>query len=629
MSATDDVLFNGEVWRPALEKYAAVTNLTVVVYGVDHKIACGPIHPTPLFDLFTEYAYDSGIFTECASRSLSGALPAASLSVVPAYGLTVIGTPLVLEGETVGALVAGFALSNFPQRPHIERLAGDSRIPFDKLWEAVRSSQPAPEPRLLLYGELLELLGNSLVRGTHLTHQYREVLSRAQQLTLDAERANRLTDESLLQMSHMASHDPLTGLPNRMLLEERIVRAITVARRYQRQLAVLFLDVDRFKHINDSLGHGVGDRLLQSVAERLTASIRGSDTVSRQGGDEFVVLLSEVANAPAAAASAQKIISKLTSPHVTSGHELHVSVSIGISVFPGDGDDATTLIKCADTAMYQAKALGRDQYQFFTANMNARAVERLALESSLRTALKRQEFLLHYQPKMNLNTGSMIGAEALIRWQHPDRGLVRPTQFVPIAEDSGLIVPVGQWVLFEACRQARAWQDAGLRPVPVSVNISAVEFRSKGFLDGVREILRETRLEPHYLELELTERVLMEPGDTTVAVLRALKDLGVQLSVDDFGTGYSSLSYLRKFPIDSLKLDQSFVHEISNDSEGAPIVTAVISMGKSLNYRVVAEGVETVEQLVFLQAQLCAEGQGYLFSPPLAALELAGFLKAS
>jgi EAL domain-containing protein (putative c-di-GMP-specific phosphodiesterase class I) len=350
--------------------------------------------------------------------------------------------------------------------------------------------------------------------------------------------------------------------------------------------------------------------------------------VSRQGGDEFVVLLSEVAHAPAAAASAQKIITKLTAPHFTAGHELHVSVSIGISVYPGDGEDAATLIKCADTAMYQAKALGRDQYQFFTATMNARAVERLALESSLRGALKRQEFLLHYQPKMNLHTGTMIGAEALIRWQHPDRGLVRPTQFVPIAEDSGLIVPVGQWVLFEACRQAREWQDGGLRPIPVSVNISAVEFRSKGFLDGVREILSQTRLDPMFLELELTERVLMEPGDTTVAVLRALKDLGVQLSVDDFGTGYSNLSYLRKFPIDSLKLDQSFVHEIANDSEGAPIVTAVISMGKSLNYRVVAEGVETVEQLAFLQAQLCAEGQGYLFSPPLAANDLAGFLKA-
>jgi diguanylate cyclase len=629
MGTTDEVLFNGEVWRPALETFAAVTNLTVAAYGADRTVVCGPVNPTPLFDLFTEHAYDSGIFHECASRSLAGALPAPSLSVVPEYGLSVIGTPLVLEDETVGALVAGYAVSSFPERQQIERLACDSKIPFESLWEAVRSLQPVPELRLSQFGELLQLLGTSLLRDAHLTHQYREVLKSAQQLTIDAERANRLTDESLLQMSHMASHDPLTGLPNRMLLEERIVRAVTVARRYQRQLAVLFLDVDRFKHINDSLGHGVGDRLLQSVAERLSASVRSSDTVSRQGGDEFVVLLSEVAHAPAAAASAQKIISRLTAPHVTAGHELHVSVSIGISVFPGDGDDAATLIKCADTAMYQAKALGRDQYQFFTANMNARAVERLALESSLRAALKRKEFLLHYQPKMNLNTGAMIGAEALIRWQHPDRGLVRPTQFVPIAEDSGLIVPVGQWVLFEACRQARAWQDTGLRPVPVSVNISAVEFRSKGFLDGVREILAETRLEPQFLELELTERVLMEPGDSTVDVLRALKDLGVQLSVDDFGTGYSSLSYLRKFPIDSLKLDQSFVHEIANDSEGAPIVTAVISMGKSLNYRVVAEGVETVEQLAFLQSQLCAEGQGYLFSPPLAADDLAGFLRAS
>ena len=629
MSRTDGVLFDDARWRPALETFAAVTNLTVVAYGADQKVVCGPVNPTPLYDLFTAHAYDAGIFSECASQSLAGALPAPSLSVAPAYGLSVIGTPLVLEEETVGALVAGYAHSALPERSQIERLAGDSKIPFDILWGTIQATESVSEARLALFGELLQLLGNSMLRDAHLTHQYGEVVARAQQLTLDAERANRLTDESLLQMSHMASHDPLTGLPNRMLLEERIVRAITVARRYQRQLAILFLDVDRFKHINDSLGHEVGDRLLQSLAERLIGSVRSSDTVSRQGGDEFVVLLSEVAHAPAAAASAQKIISKLTAPHVTAGHELHVSVSIGISVFPGDGDDAATLIKCADTAMYQAKALGRDQYQFFTATMNARAVERLALESSLRGALRRQEFLLHYQPKMNLHTGTMIGAEALIRWQHPDRGLVRPTQFVPIAEDSGLIVPVGQWVLLEACRQAREWQDAGLRPVPVSVNISAVEFRSKGFLEGVGEILRETRLDPGFLELELTERVLMEQGDSTVAVLRALKDLGVQLSVDDFGTGYSNLSYLRKFPIDSLKLDQSFVHEIANDSEGAPIVTAVISMGKSLNYRVVAEGVETVEQLAFLQSQLCAEGQGYLFSPPLAANDLVGFLKAS
>jgi diguanylate cyclase (GGDEF)-like protein len=437
MSRTDDVLFNGDVWRPALEKFAAISNITLVVYGADQHVVCGPISPTPLYDLFTAHSYDPGIFNECANRALTGALPTPSLSVVPAYGVSVIGTPLILEDETVGALVGGYALSSFPQRAQIERLACDSKIPFEDLWEAVRTYQPVPEPRLLLFGELLQMLGNSLLQGTHLTHQYNEVVSRAQQLTLDAERANRLTDESLLQMSHMASHDPLTGLPNRMLLEERIVRAITVARRYGRQLAVLFLDVDRFKHINDSLGHGIGDRLLQSVSERLVSSVRSSDTVSRQGGDEFVVLLSEVANASSAAASAQKIITRLTAPHATAGHELHVSVSIGISVFPGDGDDAATLIKCADTAMYQAKALGRDQYQFFTANMNARAVERLALESSLRSALKRQEFLLHYQPKMNLNTGAMIGAEALIRWQHPERGLVRPTQFVPIAEIPG------------------------------------------------------------------------------------------------------------------------------------------------------------------------------------------------
>jgi diguanylate cyclase (GGDEF)-like protein/PAS domain S-box-containing protein len=422
-----------------------------------------------------------------------------------------------------------------------------------------------------------------------------------------------------LQAIHLSQHDFLTDLPNRMLLNDRLTQAIGLARRHSHRLAVLFLDLDRFKHVNDSLGHGIGDRLLQSVARRLVACVRTSDTVSRQGGDEFVVLLSEITHADDAAATAQKIIAALVAPHDVAQHQLHVTVTIGISIFPADGPNAETLIKCADTAMYHAKERSRNSYQFFERAMNARAVERQSIEAGLHLALARGEFVLHYQPKIDLDTGATTGAEALIRWVHPERGLMLPKDFVPIAEDCGLIVPIGQWVLREACRQARAWIDEGRPPLAVAVNISAVEFRDPRFLDHVRRALRDTRLEARYLELELTESSLLQHPDATAFALQVLKDMGVQVAIDDFGTGYSSLSYLRQFPTSVLKIDQSFVHEISADRVGTSIVCAVISMGRSLGHRVIAEGVETAEQLAFLRAQHCGEGQGYYFSRPVAA----------
>jgi len=426
-----------------------------------------------------------------------------------------------------------------------------------------------------------------------------------------------------VQMTHSAQHDVVTNLPNRLLLNDRISQSISLARRQRKHIAVIFLDLDRFKYINDSLGHAIGDQLLQSVAKRLLAGVRGSDTVSRQGGDEFVILLSEITYPEDAATSTRKILLSLSAPHSIVGQDLHIDGSIGISIYPEDGEDAETLIKSADTAMYHAKENGRNNFQFFKAEMNLKAVERQSLESGLRRALEREEFLLHYQPKVNLETGDITGVEALIRWRQPDRGLVPPSQFVPIAEDCGLILHIGRWVLREACRQARAWQDAGLPTVPVAVNVSAVEFRDKGFVEGVRAILSETGLEARYLDLELTEGVLMEDGESTAAVLRTLKMMGVHLAVDDFGTGYSSLSYLRQFPIDVLKIDKSFVHQISGDPNDSAIVSAVIDMGKNLKQRVVAEGIETQEQLAFLQARHCAEGQGYLFSRPLAAAQFA------
>jgi EAL domain-containing protein (putative c-di-GMP-specific phosphodiesterase class I) len=358
----------------------------------------------------------------------------------------------------------------------------------------------------------------------------------------------------------------------------------------------------------------------------LLASVRKSDTVSRQGGDEFVILLSETTNPGDAAKSANKIILSLSGPHSIGGQDLYIDGSIGISVYPGDGADAETLIKNADTAMYHAKEHGRNNFQFFEAEMNSKAVERQSLESGLRLALERREFLLHYQPKVNLDTGEVTGVEALIRWLRPDRGLVPPSHFIPVAEDSDLILPIGRWVLREACRQAREWQDADLPFNRISVNVSATEFRHKDFVEGVRRILAETGFEACRLDLELTEGVLMDDAESTASVLKALKAMGVHLAVDDFGTGYSSLSYLQQFPIDVLKIDQSFVRQISGDPNDTAIVRAIIDMGKKLKQRVIAEGIETQEQLAFLRARHCSEGQGYLFSRPLAAAQCATLL---
>jgi diguanylate cyclase (GGDEF)-like protein/PAS domain S-box-containing protein len=428
------------------------------------------------------------------------------------------------------------------------------------------------------------------------------------------------------QMTHSAEHDFLTGLPNRLLLNDRLSQAITLAARHRKNVAVLFLDLDGFKHINDSLGHAIGDKLLRSVARRLVMCVRDADTVSRQGGDEFVVLLSEVERSEDAAITARRMLECVAAVHSIDQHDLHVTTSIGVSVYPHDGLDSDTLVKNADTAMYQAKANGRQRYQFFEAAMNIRAVERQFIEEGLRRALERREFGLHFQPKVNLRTGQIAGAEALIRWEHPMRGLISPAQFIPVAEDCGLILPIGNWVLREACKQARDWMDAGLPLRTIAVNISAMEFRNESFLQGVVAILGETGLDPRTLELELTESVLMKHAASTELILETLRTRGVQLSVDDFGTGYSSLSYLRKFPIHALKIDQSFVRQITTTPDETSLVTAVISMGKSLKLRLVAEGVETREEMTFLQNQQCDEGQGYYFSTPLPPDEFARLL---
>jgi diguanylate cyclase (GGDEF)-like protein/PAS domain S-box-containing protein len=428
------------------------------------------------------------------------------------------------------------------------------------------------------------------------------------------------------KLARMALHDSLTDVPNRTLLSDRLDQAMMRAHRAGSSVAVLYIDLDRFKHINDSLGHAVGDELLRSVAQRLLSCVRSSDTVSRQGGDEFLVLLPDVVHPHDAALCAEKIIAALEAPYRIADQDLRITASIGIATFPGDAADAEKLLRNADFAMYQAKYTGRNNYQFFKPEMNANAIERQTMETDLRQALARQEFELNYQPKVNLVTGAVVGVEALIRWRRPQHGMILPARFIPIAEESGLILPIGRWTLDTACRQARAWRDRGLRPISVAINVSAVELRSKDFLDNVCQILKHSRLEPSFLELELTETFMMQDWRSTAEILRALKGLGVKIALDDFGTGYSSLSYMRRFPIDALKIDQSFVRDMTSDSDDASIVSAVINMGRSLNMRVIAEGIQTRDQLEFLKERQCPEGQGFYFGAPVPAEELIELL---
>jgi diguanylate cyclase (GGDEF)-like protein/PAS domain S-box-containing protein len=421
------------------------------------------------------------------------------------------------------------------------------------------------------------------------------------------------------RVRHLAHHDFLTDLPNRVLLSDRVTQAISLAGRSRARVALLFLDLDRFKNVNDSLGHSIGDKLLQEVARRLRTSVRASDTVSRLGGDEFVILVPEVTDPGDVAVLAQKVLEVVSEPYAIEGHELISSPSIGIAVYPTDGPDVETLLRNADAAMYHAKESGRNNYQFFTPDMNTRAIERLSMERSLRRALERGELRLHYQPQYEIATGRIVGMEALIRWEHPDLGLVSPGRFMPFAEESGLILPIGEWVLQEACRQNRAWQEAGLPRVRVAVNISALQFRQPGFADSVRRALTHSGLAARYLELEVTESVIMHDAERVTESLASLKRMGLELAIDDFGTGYSSLSYLKRFPIDRLKIDQSFVRDITTDHDDAAITSAIIALTRNLGLKTIAEGVETREQLEFLRAHGCDEVQGFLLGRPVEA----------
>ncbi|WIM04937.1 MAG: EAL domain-containing protein [Candidatus Nitricoxidivorans perseverans] len=431
------------------------------------------------------------------------------------------------------------------------------------------------------------------------------------------------------QLEYQAQHDTLTGLPNRNLLADRIDQAIGHARRHGSLVAVLFLDLDNFKVINDSLGHETGDRLLVAVGERLAAAVRAGDTVARHGGDEFVVVLCGMAQEENVANAARKLMAAMAAPFILDGRDLVVTASLGVALYPRDGDDQLTLLRNADTALYRAKDSGRDTFQFYAAEMNQRVLARLNLERDLRQALERGEFLLHYQPQVDLASGAIIGAEALARWRHPERGLVLPGEFIPLAEETGLIVPLGEWVLREACRQTRAWRDAGFPELRISVNLSARQFRAPGLTRTILDALAETGLEARLLELEITESTVMHDPEGAIAVLEELEKHGVAFAVDDFGTGYSSLNYLKRLPIHKLKIDQSFVRNITTDTGDAAIATAVIELAHSLKLKVIAEGVETEEQRAFLRMRQCDEMQGYFFSRPLPAAEMDALLSAN
>jgi diguanylate cyclase (GGDEF)-like protein/PAS domain S-box-containing protein len=426
--------------------------------------------------------------------------------------------------------------------------------------------------------------------------------------------ATRTLEEEL---TRSAQHDFLTGLPNRMLLIDRVTQAISLARRQRCQAAVLFLDLDGFKHINDSLGHLIGDKVLQSVARRLLESVRSPDSVSRHGGDEFIVVLQELKRPEDAITAVERLLKTVAGVHSINQHEIYVTTSIGVSVYPGDGKDAETLIKNADTAMYHAKKNGRQNYEFFKPEMMVEAVECQSIEKDLRHALDRKEFTLHYQPKIDLKTGSIVGAEALSRWSHPTRGPVPPSQFIPIAEKSGLILSIGAWVLREACKQTRAWVDVGMPVRTVAVNISEIQLQDDHFLDGLFEILNATGLNPGSLELDIAESALLKRPQQTTATLKVLRDGGVKVSADNFGTGYSSLTTLRELPLDALKIDRRFISRIAGNPDETTKVSTIIEMGQDLNLRVIAEGVETIKDLEFLWAHDCDEAFGYYFGQPV------------
>ncbi len=531
-------------------------------------------------------------------------------------------------GRTAGPLLAQ-GLSVDLERP-MRRRDGSMFVAHVRA-KAIDPAQPAAGGTIWIIEDVSEHR-----RVLQALEQARDELElRVRERTIELAEANaRLTaeiderEQAESCIRHLAQHDALTDLPNRRLLEERLSRAIEEARASGELACVMFVDLDRFKTINDSLGHATGDRLLQAVAERLVQSLRPEDTVSRMGGDEFVLVVPRIASVDRAAEVANRLIDVISTPYSIDGQPVRVTPSVGISLFPRDGESVQALLGSADAAMYRAKSIGRRTMQFYTSELGGFAPERLKLENDLYGALERGEFLLHYQPRFDLRAGTLSAGEALLRWMHPERGLLRTSEFIALAEDTGLIAPIGEWVVRHACEQNRYWQDAGLPIVPIAVNLSARQFRADGRIDSVAALLDSIGLEPRMLELEVTESVLMQHRQHALGMLTMLSDLGVRISIDDFGTGYSSLSYLRRFPADLLKIDHSFVRDVATDADDAVIVQAIVGLARSLQLRVVAEGVETVEQKAFLDRVGCDEVQGTLFGEPMPADEFERVLRS-
>jgi diguanylate cyclase (GGDEF)-like protein/PAS domain S-box-containing protein len=433
--------------------------------------------------------------------------------------------------------------------------------------------------------------------------------------------------ENQERLNYLAYHDALTGLPNRLLFQDRFEHAIARAHRAQKQVAILFLDLDQFKKVNDTLGHEVGDQLLREVAERLRGCARESDTLARLGGDEFVLLLEEIEDMNGASAAAKKIVNRLSPAFRAGGFELYTTASIGIALYPDNGESVEELMKCADVAMYRAKERGRNNFQFYTPDMNARAHELLLLETGLHQALEREELEIYYQPQLEMQSGEIVGTEALLRWNHPQRGLLLPAEFLPLAEETGLILAMSEWVLNTACRQNRSWQKKGFPALPVAINITPRMFQQQGLVRMVSRALEASGLEPRYLELEITESMIMHNVDAAVRTMLELSGMGISLAIDDFGTGYSSLSCLRRLPINKLKIDRVFVGDITNNQNDAAIATSVIALAGSMNFGVIAEGVETEDQLRFLRERGCRHAQGFFFSHPLPVPELEALFR--
>ncbi|MFV1972986.1 MAG: putative bifunctional diguanylate cyclase/phosphodiesterase [Thiohalobacterales bacterium] len=534
------------------------------------------------------------------------------------------------------SLFVAFILSARMQRfitdPLLKLSAIARKVTTDKNYSlrATGSSRDELGNLILDFNEMLDQIQ---LRDNELENNKLELEERVATRTIELEAANQEMEKAkknaesvAKRMEYHAHHDGLTGLPNRILLNDRLNKALSHARREQSRMALLFLDLDRFKIINDSLGHAVGDQLLRVISRRLKNCVRDEDTVARLGGDEFMVLLPSISGSSDAGRIGNKIIDSLIRPVSCNGHELHITTSIGVSIYPFDGADAETLVKHADISMYRAKELGRNKLVYYTAEMNAESRRQLVLETSLRKALDRGELKLVYQPKVDISRNRITGAEALLRWEHPTMGNISPADFIPVAEDSGLIVPIGEWVIRKAFNQLAAWHAAGHRELKIAVNLSSSQLTRPGLANSVREALDESRLDPAMTELEITENIVMQNLDSAIATLEILKGMGISIAMDDFGTGYSSLNYLRRLPIDIVKIDQSFVRELPGNKEDASIAQAIIAMANSLGLDLVAEGVETIKQLNFFRQQEVMVIQGYLFSKPVAADELLAML---